>query len=785
MSDNQAEILPQLGELITRQARWVLMTIGALVLSSMAFIPTLRFDFSPQALFETNETLMQRADDFKDIFGHAENILTLVYTHSDIRQPGALRDIATLSTTFEQFEEVSRVHSVTYTALPRGIDGAVVIERLVAEGDEIDESLSQEAAELISGSALVRGRLAASDASLAVVALYLNEDQLPASNLVPLIDRVKRELDSLELTGGGQVDLGGIPAVRSEAVRRLMREQMTFIPLSIFVSALVLLFLYRSGRAVALPVLTVLSAVGVSVGWMAALDEPINILNNTLATLIYTIGMSDAVHLLSRYREERGKTDDAREAAARTFTAMAVACFLTSWTTAVGFLSLVTSNTQILQRYGATCAIGVLIAYVLTIALLPAALAIFDIQPKGKTFKLTRRTDKRFLEELLVSLTTKVLDHPRIVLAGGFVFGLLMIPGIAKVRVDSTMLEIFPKGDRISQVINLQQEHLDGVLPVEISLKSSEPGAFEDPDVLNAIDRSMARGAELEGVLAATSMTTWMRDLWRVWTGDDDTLTRPFRSRAQAAQLLSLLEDRRADPLSPWVTMDRSHARVEFRIADIGGKVTLTLGNELEEIFREELGPGSDIRVMVTGDAWTGSTGLLELIRDFLVSISWAFVFIFGFMVLTFRSLYLGLISFPTNVLPLLFTLSVMGHMGIWLNTTTVILFSISLGLAVDSSIHYLARYVEERGRGLDKREAILAAARGAGRAIVLATLLIGLGLGVLWTSTFIPTKRFALLTSLTLAGCLVADLILLPALVITFRSRKDREELSAINSEG
>lgn len=783
MHSLHSRILPWLGERLTGHAPAVLVLLTVLVVGVSSLIPRLQFDFSPQALFETNETLMQRSEDFKEIFGHTENLLTILYVHPDVTRADALADLAELSSILDAWDEVDRVDSLTFSALPRAQDDGVVLEALWARAGPAEPSVVEEARAMLQHSWLVRGRLASREGTLAVIALQLREDQLPAAQLVPLLDRVDAVLAETPLSEEAETSLGGIPAVRGEAVRRLMREQMLFVPLSVFVSSLVLFFLYRSGRAVAMPVLTVLGAVGVSVGLMSAIGEPINILNNTLTTLLYTIGLSDAVHVLSRFREERARAETHREAAVKTFEAMAVACFLTSLTTAVGFLSLATSNTDILQRFGVTCAVGILIAYLLTITLLPSALSVFGLRSRqaGKGGQRGRRSR---LEAWLEALTRQVITHPRKVVACSTVLVIGLLPGVARVQVDSAMLELFPAGDPMNTTTHLQETQLDGVLPIEVSLRSSQPGRFEDPDILNAIERAMDRGLELEGVLAATSMTTWMREIWVVWTGNDQVRDRPFTSRAQTAQLLSLLEDRRSDPLAPWLTLDRSHARIQFRVADIGGRTTLALADEIKALLTEELEGQTDLRVLITGDAWTGSMGLLELIGDFVSSISWAFVFIFGFMVLTFRSLRLGLISIPANVIPLLLTLSVMGMAGIWLNTTTVILFSISLGLAVDDSIHYLARYGEMRRRGADRDEAILAAARGAGRAIVFATLLIGMGLAVLSTSSFVPTQRFALLTGLTLVGCLIADLILLPALLHLFGEPSSRNNDSVTISE-
>jgi predicted RND superfamily exporter protein len=155
-----------------------------------------------------------------------------------------------------------------------------------------------------------------------------------------------------------------------------------------------------------------------------------------------------------------------------------------------------------------------------------------------------------------------------------------------------------------------------------------------------------------------------------------------------------------------------------------------------------------------------------------LSSLGLAIVFIFVILTLLFRSLQLGLLSVPANVMPLVLTLAYMALTGEHLNTTTVIIFSVSIGLAVDDTIHMLARFREEvrDGHGVD--EALLRTGRGAGRAIIVTSLMLVSGLSVILLSSFVPVRLFAELTAITIAGCIVGDLVLLPALLKLFWRR-------------
>ena len=765
--------LETLGAAVAAHPMRLLAALALCTGLALSQLPKLGFDFSPQALFDTNEELADQANAFKETFGHTENLLLVMVEAEDVLQAAVLEDVYRVSEALRGVGGVTRVESLSHSALPRGALGAVQLEALMSgPGAGAETVLAAE--RLFERSALVRGRLISADRTLAVVVAHLDEAVLPAAVLLETLAEVESLLFGLSWNEGSRWRTGGVPAVRAEAVRRLQTEQLTFIPLSLAVFGIALLVLFRNRHGAWLPLACVAIAVSWIMGLMAALGEPLNIINNVLPTLLFTIGLSDSVHVMSRYREERALGAPRGQAAAKTFRAMAVACFLTSWTTSIGFLSLMSSNTDILRRFGLVCSVGVLFAYIVTITLLPAALAHFglDVQEGDADARRKHReaaAHHGLLERVVLAITRLGLTHPKRVLAGTFVLGLGLLPGLQAVRVDSAMLEIFPERDPVSQVTRTLESKLQGVLPVEVELRSAQEGRMEDPAVLNAVERVMERMAEEPMVLATTSVTTWLREVWFVFTGREEVLREPFRTRAQAAQLLALLDDRTHDPLGPWLTFDRSRLRIQLSVADVGGQATLRLVERLHGVLSEELATQEDVTWIVSGDGYTGAAGLLSLIDDFLSSISWAFALILISMWITFRSFRLAIISMPVNAIPLTVTLATMGWLGIDLNTTTVILFTISLGLAVDDAIHYLARYSEAISRGLDVPEAIEEAALGAGRAIVWTTLLLAAGLLVLGLSAFVPTQRFALLTAMTLVGCLIADIVLLPALLRLF----------------
>ncbi|MFW6197796.1 MAG: efflux RND transporter permease subunit, partial [Myxococcota bacterium] len=230
--------------------------------------------------------------------------------------------------------------------------------------------------------------------------------------------------------------------------------------------------------------------------------------------------------------------------------------------------------------------------------------------------------------------------------------------------------------------------------------------------------------------------------------------------------LFTLLAQGDRDPLEAFVTEGGRRARLQVRLRDVGAQATLGFIEDLRGQMKRELQGVENVEFFFAGDAYTGSRGLEAVVHDLLGSLLTAVGIIFLLLAVLFRSLRLGLLSIPPNIIPLVFTMAYMVLRGIPLNAATVIIFSISLGLAVDGTIHVLARYREETLSGLGSSEALLRAARGTGQAIVVSSLTLMMGFAVLLFSSFVPVRHFGELIAVTVASSLIATMIVQPALL-------------------
>jgi predicted RND superfamily exporter protein len=227
-----------------------------------------------------------------------------------------------------------------------------------------------------------------------------------------------------------------------------------------------------------------------------------------------------------------------------------------------------------------------------------------------------------------------------------------------------------------------------------------------------------------------------------------------------------MMSQRDSSPLSDWLTEDGTKARIQFKLRDIGAKATLRFLDDLKREMETKLGNDATVEVSFTGEAYTGSLGQVAVVSDLTGSLLLAVVVIFLLLAFFFRSIRFGLLSIPPNLIPLVATMAYMVWREIPLNVSTVIIFSVSLGLAVNATIHVLARFREEMRTGIGREASLVRAMRSTGRAIVISCFTLMAGFGVLLASSFVPVRIFGELFAVTFAGCLIATLVVLPPLL-------------------
>jgi predicted RND superfamily exporter protein len=753
------------------------LVFGSLVASAlfaMVLARDVKFDFTPQSIYRGNDALLAYAEEFKQTFGYDEAILLLVIQatgEEDCLSVPALQWQIDVSDHLRSLPGVIRTDAVGTLEVPRASLRGLDLEPLINQV-KVNQAAVDRVRSVLADSKLVRGGLLSADDRVAVVAVFLDPAARDIVALRAIVDDVKSAVDNHPVPAGFRTVMSGLPQLRIEVVDDLMRDMATMMPIGGVAYLIVLALMFRSISGAMLP----LCAVGIGLSWtmatFAITGDTLNLVSNILPVLLMIIGVSSCVQIVTCYAEQSASGLDRRSAARESIARMAAPCLLAAITTSVGFASLFTARSEVLSRFGGQAAIGIGFQFVSTLLTLGALFRFFPAPTYGMN-----ETKPGLVTRVVTLLGYAVARHSWVTMGcAGLVLVLAIWSGSRVVINTYAIRETFHEDHPSMQALMLIENELSGLMPLEISLKSDKPGAFLDPEIFHKVVKVEQEAKRLPGILSAQSYADLFREILQKWPGrritESDLELVPL-GEVGAIRLERTAEFVKRFPESfhyhSFVSRDGTRARIRLRLQEIGSRQTLKLIHELEQKLSQTFPADGPIQVRLTGEGYVNARALTVLIRDLFYSLLTASVVIFGLIALEFRSLRVGLIAALPNLTPLSITLGYMGLMGYDMNVANVIAFTICLGLADDNTIYFLYRFRQEVETTGDTVQAVRLAFLGTGRAIVLTSLLLLVGMSVLLFSDFVPTRRFAELTSVTIAGNLLGVLLLLPACLVLF----------------
>jgi hypothetical protein len=757
-----SSLASRFGAWLVRRKLAVVAFFAVLTGLSAALLPSLRFDFRPEAMLQFNDEEEAFAQQFAQTFGSDDALLLLVLRakSGSMLDPDGLSLLYRATARAESSEAVAGVYSLVRVPRAEAASGAAALllgkaPPPLIEGLPVYPEDAARVQHAVQRSQLLRGQLISKDGKTALVVLSLR----PEFTAPLQLDTPLRALESeLREIAGEQYSAhwGGLPYVRTETVRNMKSEQLILWPVVGAIYFVLLLLMFRRLAQALLPLIAVGFATLWAVGLMVVFDQPVNLINNTLPSLILIIGVSNAIYLLVHILDQRRAGHDITGSIAASVRELNVACFLNTLTTALGFASLVVARSYLLRGFGWLTGLGVMFTYVATIALLPALSSFTSLTPAP-----LRSARGAFGEHLSARAAEVLMRRPWLWLAGaGFLFLGTALAGL-RVPVDAKVLDAFEESHPVNQANRLIETELGGILPLEIDLKMA-PGQAGKAETLRRLAQLEAKLQAREGVLSTLSLNGLLREAG-VSTPDGPS------SDAQVAAGLAVLRRIQPQALARQVTQDLSEMRLGVRLPDEGMQKTLAHIRAVEALTAEVFPPESGVQHRITGAAYLSAIGLDAFVGDLFYSLLTATITIVLVLVIFFRSFAAGALSVFPNVLPLSGTLALLPLLGYEINTTTVVVFTISIGMSVDNSIHLIAAFREEATRHTDLREAIRETFRSTGRAVALSNLLLIGGFVVLLLSGFEPIRRVGVLTMTTIAVGLVSVFLIMPAQLALF----------------
>lgn len=569
---------------------------------------------------------------------------------------------------------------------------------------------------------------------------------------------------------GIELHYSGMPFVRTVMQQMTSVELKLFIALSIGITALILFLFFRSWTAVVVPLVVIGFVVTWVLGTLGILNYQINVLTGIIPSIIIVIGIPNAVYLLNKFHQEFAKHGNKIKALSRMIRKIGMVTLITNFTTAIGFLVLVTTDIKLLKEFGLVAGINILATFIVSMVLIPG---IFAYLPAPKKEQL-KHLEFPIVTKFLTLLDLLVHRHRYRVFAVTAIIITVAVIGLTKLYSVAYMVDDIPEHSQLKKDLYFFEDNFAGVMPLEIIIDFGEPKSTLNARNLRKVERLEAALEPLEHVSQPISIVTFAKAVRQAfYNGNSRFYGLPSPSDRNV--ILSYLANQQdnANFLSSFVDSTGQTMRVSLKVADLGSVkmdslITNVIEPEIDKVF------GDEVETAVTGSTLLFVKGNKFLIENLKQTLLLAFAIIAVIMGILFANVRMILISLIPNFIPLIMTAGIMGYFGIPLKPSTALIFSIAFGISVDDSIHFLAKYRQELfNKNFFVPIAISNSIKETGSSMLYTSIILFFGFIIFVFSNFGGTVALGLLTSLTLFFAMLTNLTLLPALLMVFDSGK------------
>ena len=731
--------------IITNPRGTFLSVIGLTVMWAL-FLPNLSIDFSIEHLFSQNDPAVERYFSFRDEFGREDNVITIIYEPIDPIDRGLFKELEKLTYDIEDINGVASVVSVFSLS---DIDTKAWLGDIYNDDQAWNRDTILTKLKYIQSDPSIGSRVLSNDLRFGAFMLTLSDDANNHQDRSALLKKIKK----LALDTSPSWTFSGVSVLRTEYVRYMLRDNFLFLPPIAIILISILGYVFRNWVFVGLPLLTVLITVIWLLGIMGLFGLEINIMTYIVPTLLFIIGISDAIHIQARFRENLARdSSNPCESMLLTMVQMSKVIFLTSLTTSIGFVALMTTSINIVQEFGLEIALGVMIAWLVSILLVPSGIMLFESFEKGK--------DNTF-SPLLNWLSNVIPRHPWAFIIIPLIISFTSIYKIKDLSTDASLMDDLRPQNKLYHDLKMTEKYFGGVLPFEVLLRLDQKNEGKnktvlDPDIFPFLEdvEDLLKEELMESRFF--SMSTLLRSIKRM-RGDEDSVS-------YNSEMINQILGGRSKQQLQLVNSDQNTLRIT-------GLIENKTSSEMESIYTKLDSLSKSFPPYLKIEC-TGTTVVALRTNDYLVqslvnSLGIALLFISIVMAFMFRKKSILFASLVTNLIPIFTVLGVLSWLGVSIRPPTAMTFSVALGIAVDDSLHFLLRYRKELKQGMTRVEAIRATIMNTGSALMITTTILVSGFSVLLLSAFLPTYQFGLLSAGMIGTALLCDLTLLPALCL------------------
>ncbi|MBD0349635.1 MAG: MMPL family transporter, partial [Flavisolibacter sp.] len=757
-------------------------------------------------------------------FGEESNLLVIGLQTPNLFQAALFNDYNALQKHLKKIKGVEDVVSVpTAVNLVKNAE----TEKLEAVSVFPDTALSQ--SELDSSAALFlslpfyKGLLYNQQTAAWLMGVRINRDILASKQRTEVVGHIVKAADAFGERYHLNLHYSGLPFIRTMLASRIQEEMRWFTLISLVLSAIILLLFFRSFSNTLLSLAVVLTGVIWSFGTMHLLGYKITLLTALIPPLIVVIGIPNCIYFLNKFHTSFKATGEKREALVQMIAKMGVVTLFCNIAAAIGFAVFALTDSPLLKEFGVVAGINIMMLFFISLVLIPAVLSMLA-PPKEKHLRYLHNAR---LQRWLSRLERWSLNHRRLIYIITTVVLAISIAGIFRLKSVGYIVDDLPKSDKIYTDLKFFETHFKGVMPLEIVVDTRQKNGLrrnmlKTVTAMDSLEQYLAAQPYIGRPLSIAEGLKFAKQAF--FEGDSANYSMPSEYDLPAlAQYLSMRSNNDSGDqnsfsklVASFMDSTRQQARISVSMQDVGSarlpvildsiqakaewlfnrdsieyvqehkqtasgesKTTAITDSSTQsdtaaaaEAVPDETTPDNragkrKFDIKLTGTSVTFSEGVQFIISGLKESIFWAFLLIAACMLYLFRSVRILLCSLIPNVIPLVITAGVMGWTGVPLKPSTVLIFSVALGIAIDITIRFLVNYKQELKPGADPKQIVVQTIHSTGLSIIYTSIVLIAGFVIFCFSSFGGTFSLGWLTSLTLVAATAANLILLPALLL------------------
>ena len=626
------------------------------------------------------------------------------------------------------------------------------------------------------------------DLSVHLMMITLDQKTINNKNRIQLVKKIKAMGESYAQKTGHAIHFSGMPFIRTEYTSQVTNELAMFLILAILVTSVILFYFFRSIQVVFFALIVILVGITASLATIVLFDFKITLLSGLIPPLIVVIGVPNVIFLLNKYHESYLGGKSKEESLIESASTVGRTLFLANLTTSIGFGVFAFTGSGLLVEFGIVAAINVMITFLVSWLLIPIFFSYLT-PPKAKDLA---HFESKKVNRFLIQVERWVFTRRRVIYSFVGILVIISIYGISKIQAVGFIVDDLPQDNAIYADLKFIERHFKGVMPFEISIDAHEKGRALSPEILSKIKRTEKIIAKYPEFTQGLSILTATKYLYQVYRGGDPKyFTLPsINELSKLTEFQSSLEGKN-NLFAGFIDSQKQNTRLSFQMQDAGTVRTRQLYDDLQpqidSIFRTDAETGElmpttnpkSFDAKITGNSVIYAFQTEYLQTNLIESTLTAIALICALMALLFRSWKMVIISTLPSLIPLIITAGIMGHFGIALKPSTILIFSIAFGISSDGTIYFLTRYKDEFLKNSQNvRNAVQITIQKTGVSMFYTAMILFFGFFIFTASTFKGTQALGILVSITLLMAMICNLVLLPAFLMSLNKKEINELL-------